>query len=71
MKNSDGLPNGWRIAKLCMTIWNNSRSTNLAKYGLKGEEPTEIAGAALEYFNQKIRPELDRQHERMMKGRDI
>ena len=44
---------------------------SIAKYGLKGEEPTEIAGAALEYFNQKIRPELDRQHERMMKGRDI
>ena len=44
---------------------------SIAKYGLKGEEPTEIAGAALEYFNQKIRPELDRQHERMRKGRDI
>lgn len=44
---------------------------SIAKYGLKGEEPTEITGAALEYFNREIRPELDRQHERMMKGRDI
>ncbi len=44
---------------------------SIAKYGLKGEEPTGITGAALDYFNREIRPELDRQHERMMKGCDI
>ena len=44
---------------------------SIAKYGLKCEEPAGITGAALEYFNTEIRPELDRQHKRMMKGRDI
>ena len=44
---------------------------SIAKYGLKCEEPAVITGAALEYFNTEIRPELDRQHKRMMKGRDI
>lgn len=40
-------------------------------YGLKCEEPTKLQGASLEYFNTKVRPELDRQHKKLRKGRRI
>jgi len=43
----------------------------IAEYGIMSKEPTGITGATLEYFNMEIKPELDRQHEQMMKGRDI
>ena len=43
----------------------------IAEYSIMSKEPTEITGATLKYFSREIRPELDRQHERMMKGRDI
>lgn len=37
----------------------------VARYGLKGEEPKGLCVEAMEYFNAKVRPELDRQHKRM------
>ena len=43
----------------------------IVEYGIMSKEPTKITGATLKYFNTEIRTELDRQHERMMKGRDI
>ena len=43
----------------------------IAEYCIMSKEPTEITGATLEYFNTEIRPELDRQRERMMEGRDV
>ena len=47
------------------------RNDAIAEYGIMSKEPTGITGATLEYFNMEIKPELDRQHEQMMKGRDI
>lgn len=37
-------------------------------YGLSGVVRHDLHGAALEYFNTHVRPELDRQHERLKKG---
>ena len=58
----------------CETLHNDAEQLafleSIAKYGLKCEEPAGITGAALEYFNPEIRPELERQHKQMMKGRE-
>lgn len=37
-------------------------------YGLSGIVRHDLHGAALEYFNTHVRPELDRQHKRLEKG---
>lgn len=37
----------------------------VANYGLCESEPQRIKDEVLEYFNQYIRPELDRQHKEM------
>jgi len=36
----------------------------VALYGLKCQEPKGIGGDVLRYFNERVRPELDRQHKR-------
>lgn len=45
----------------------------IAGYGLREIEPTkyELTAEAVEYFNTKIRPELDRQHKRFNAGKKI
>lgn len=40
-------------------------------YGLYGVIRHDLQGAALEYFNTHVRPELDRQHKRLEKGLEI
>lgn len=39
----------------------------VALYGLKCQEPKGIDGEVLRYFNERVRPELDRQHKRKLK----
>lgn len=39
----------------------------VALYGLKCQEPKGIEGDVLRYFNEKVRPELDRQHKQKRK----
>ena len=39
----------------------------VALYGLKCEEPKKLEGDVLRYFNERVRPELDRQHKRKVK----
>ena len=59
----------------CKTLYDDSEQLAfheaIAKYGLECEEPIRITGAALEYFNMKVRPELDRQHKRMREGKRL
>lgn len=43
----------------------------IVRYGLNEEEATELSSQALEYFNGVVRPDLDRQHDRMKKGQRI
>lgn len=43
----------------------------IAEYGIMSKEPAGITGATLEYFNEEIRPELDRQHKLMMGGYEV
>lgn len=38
-------------------------SQSIARYGLNDEEPQGLDEAVLGYFNEAIRPELDRQHQ--------
>lgn len=37
------------------------------RYGLDCIEPEELRAEDLQYFNEKVRPELDRQHHKMDK----
>lgn len=46
-------------------------SLSIKEYGLNGVVHPELRGAALEYFNTHVRPELDRQHKRLEKGLEI
>lgn len=43
----------------------------IIKYGLYEIEPADIQGPALDYFNEVIRPELDRQHKQLKEGKEI
>lgn len=40
-------------------------------YGLNEIEPQGLTPEVLEYFNNEIRPELDRQHERLNEGKKL
>lgn len=40
----------------------------VVRYGLYEELPKTLSVLALEYFNGVVRPDLDRQHDRMKKG---
>ena len=41
----------------------------ISRYGCYGEEPKNLKGASLEYFNEKVRPNIDKQHRRMNHGK--
>lgn len=40
----------------------------ISRYGVYGEEPKNLKGAALDYFNTKVRPNIDKQHGRANHG---
>lgn len=46
-------------------------SRAISTYGLFAIEPTDLQGDALNYFNEKIRPELNRQHKRLREGKKL
>lgn len=43
----------------------------VSEYGLKEAEPQGLTPEAMEYFNNEIRPDLDRQHKRINEGKRI
>lgn len=45
-----------------------SFSYTIMRYGLDSELNVDLKGEALSYFNEHIKPEIDRQHCRMDKG---
>ena len=46
----------------------DSLSDSQERYGFYGEEPKNLKGAALDYFNTKVRPNIDKQHGRANHG---
>lgn len=38
-------------------------------YGLDCQEPTDLQGEVLRYFNESVRPELDKQHKKFSKNK--
>lgn len=40
----------------------------VVRYGLYEESPGYLSASAFEYFDGVVRPDLDRQHDRMKKG---
>ena len=67
----------FRIRKQWVDFANMLRDENgkfiraIVRYGLNEEETTELSPQALEYFNGVVRPDLDRQHNRMKKGQKL
>ena len=42
----------------------------ISRYGVYGEEPKNLKGAALDYFNTKVRPNIDEQHKKRNHGKE-
>lgn len=60
VKFGDGLHDGQERYKFYMAI---------SRYGVFGEEPKSLKGATLEFFNTKVRPNIDQQHGRVNHGK--
>lgn len=43
----------------------------IADYGLNGTEPTQLCCEDLDYFNEVIRPDLDKQRKQLKNGKKI
>lgn len=42
----------------------------ISRYGVYGEEPKNLKGATLDYFNTKVRPNIDEQHKKRNHGKE-
>ena len=43
---------------------------NFIADGVYGEEPESLKGATLDYFNTKVRPNIDEQHKKRNHGKE-
>lgn len=53
----------WAFARTLQPKEHNALIRQIACYGLYGIAPIELCGDTLRYFNEVVRPDLDKQHE--------